>query len=251
MNRFFLYLSYNGGGYCGWQRQPNGISIQQVVEEALATILRTPTPITGAGRTDAGVHALMMTAHCDMALSFDEASCFAGKLNSLLPKDIAINKIVPVRPSAHARFDALSRTYKYFITDVKNPFNHEWVCRMSLKDMDFPLMNMAASMLLDYSDFTSFSKLHTDVKTNDCQIFSAGWKRESDLWVFEISANRFLRNMVRAVVGTLFEVGRGKRSIEDFRQTIEAKDRRLAGSSADAHGLSLASVEYPEEVFRI
>lgn len=249
MNRYFIYLAYNGTNYCGWQRQPNGLSIQQCIEEALSTILRKPISIVGAGRTDAGVHARKMIAHFDWENELDELIYLAEKLNRILPKDIAIDKIIPVKEDAHARFDALSRTYQYFITDQKNPFNYEWVHRMVLKDMDFEQMNKACEVLFEYTDFTSFSKLHTDVKTNNCRIDYAKWKQADNLWIFTIQADRFLRNMVRAIVGTLFEIGKGKRSIDELRALIEAKNRCLAGTSVPGKGLSLVDVTYPEILF--
>ncbi|MDR3260457.1 MAG: tRNA pseudouridine(38-40) synthase TruA [Tannerella sp.] len=251
MNRYFIYLAYNGTQYCGWQKQPNGVSVQQCIETALATVLRKPVSVVGAGRTDAGVHAKMMVAHFDWEEQVADLPVLAERLNRMLPAAIAIHRIVPVREEAHARFDALSRTYRYYITDRKDPFNHEWVYRMSLKGMDFALMNEACRVLFEYTDFTSFSKLHTDVKTNHCRIIRAGWEREGAMWVFTIQADRFLRNMVRAIVGTLFEVGWGKRSIAGFRQLIEAKDRCLAGSSVPGKGLSLMDVAYPDELFSV
>lgn len=174
----------------------------------------------------------------------------AEKLNRLLPKDIAVCRIVPVRPDAHARFDAISRTYKYYVTTRKDPFNYELVYKIPGK-LDFEAMNKACSVLFDYIDFTSFSKLHTDVKTNNCRIYKAGWEREGDVWVFTIQADRFLRNMVRAIVGTLLEVGRGKLTVDGFRQVIEAKDRGRAGTSAPGHALYLVDVTYPEELFQL
>ncbi len=249
MYRYFIWLAYNGTNYCGWQRQPNGLGVQQCVEEVLETVLRRPTAVTGAGRTDTGVHARQMAAHFDSHDPLPDCTLLAGKLNRMLPKDIAIDRIVPVRADAHARFDALSRTYQYTVSEKKNPFDHEWICRMSLRDMDFVAMNEAAKTLLDYNDFTSFSKLHTDVKTNNCRIDCAEWQKDNEKWVFTIRADRFLRNMVRAIVGTLFEVGRGKRSVEDFRRLIEAKDRCKAGSSAPPEGLALTDIDYPKEIF--
>ncbi|RHJ81789.1 tRNA pseudouridine(38-40) synthase TruA [Parabacteroides sp. AM08-6] len=248
MNRYFIYLGYNGKNYCGWQIQPNGITIQQCIEEALATLLRRPVPITGAGRTDAGVHARLMVAHFDWEEAIEDLPFLAEKLNRLLPKDIAIYRIVPVREDAHARFDATSRTYKYYVTLRKDPFNYDFVYRMHGK-IDFEAMNKACPILSDYLDFTSFSKLHTDVKTNNCRISRAGWEREGDVWVFTIQADRFLRNMVRAIVGTLLEVGRGKLTVEGFRNVIEAKDRGRAGTSAPGHALYLTEVTYPDELF--
>ena len=251
LNRYFIYISYNGTRYCGWQNQPNGLSVQQCIEEALSVLYQQPVPIVGAGRTDAGVHARQMVAHFDWEDHIDDLALLADKLNSLLPYDIAIERIVRVTKDAHARFDALSRTYKYFITDCKNPFNDEWVCRMSCKGIDFTLMNKACEILVEYTDFSSFSKSHTDVKTNICHIDYARWEQEGGMWVFTIRADRFLRNMVRAIVGTLFEVGRGKCSLTDFRQVIESKDRCRAGTSVPAKGLSLVEITYPEELFLI
>jgi len=249
LNRYFLYTTYKGTSYCGWQRQPNGVSVQQCIEDAMITLWQRETTIVGAGRTDAGVHARTMTAHFDSETPLDDLPLLAWKLNCLLPKDIAIMKITPVRASAHARFDAIARTYKYSVTDIKNPFNDDWVCRMSLHNMDFRLMNVACRVLPEYTDFTSFSKLHTDVKTNNCRIEHAEWTHEDDLWVFTVRADRFLRNMVRAIVGTLFEIGRGKRTVNEFRQLIESRDRCKAGASAEAKGLALTDITYPDEIF--
>ena len=250
MSRYFIYLGYNGTRYCGWQNQPNGVSVQQCIEEVFSKVLCQGISITGAGRTDAGVHARMMVAHFDSPAPIDNTNLLVGKFNNMLPKDIALYNIVPVADSAHARFDALSRTYKYMISDKKDPFNYEYVCRMSLKNMDFKAMNDACEMLYDYSDFTSFSKLHTDVMTNNCRIYKAGWEQEDEVRVFSIKADRFLRNMVRAIVGTLFEIGRGKISLDGFRSIIEAKDRSRAGTSAPAEGLALTDIEYPDRLFK-
>ncbi|MDR1524719.1 MAG: tRNA pseudouridine(38-40) synthase TruA [Tannerella sp.] len=249
MSRYFIYLAYKGARYCGWQRQPNGLSVQQCLEEVLSTVLRQTVSVVGAGRTDAGVHARMMVAHFDTVEAVADLFRLTDKLNRMLPKDITVYKIVAVRETAHARFDALSRTYKYFIADRKNPFDYEWICRMSLRDVHFERMNEACKVLFDYSDFTSFSKLHTDVKTNNCRILEAGWEQDGDMWVFTIRADRFLRNMVRAVTGTLLEVGRGKITVQDFRNIIEAKDRCKAGTSAPAEGLALVNIEYPDNIF--
>jgi len=225
------------------------LSVQQCIEEKLSILLRQPIFIVGAGRTDAGVHARQMVAHFDSENPVDDLELLAEKLTNMLPYDIAIERIVRVRQNAHARFDALSRTYRYYISDCKNPFNYEWVCRMSLKGIDFAKMNEACKILCEYSDYTSFSKLHTDVKTHTCSIAYAHWEQEDGMWVFTIQANRFLRNMVRAIVGTLFEVGRSKCSLSDFRQVIEAKDRCQAGASVPAKGLSLVNITYPESIF--
>ena len=181
--------------------------------------------------------------------TIDNTALLAGKLSNMLPKDIVIYKIVPVAADAHARFDACSRTYKYMISENKDPFNYEYVCRMSLGNMNFDVMNDVCRVLFDYSDFTSFSKLHTDAKTNNCRIYEARWEKVDDMWVFTIKADRFLRNMVRAIVGTLFDVGRGKVSIDGFRAIIEAKNRGRAGTSAPAEGLALTNIEYPGKVF--
>ena len=248
MRRYFIYLGYNGRNYNGWQTQPNGVTVQQTLEEALATFLRKPVPIVGAGRTDAGVHARMMVAHFDWEEEIEDLAFLADKLNRILPKDIAIYRIVPVRADAHARFDATSRTYKYYLTDKKNPFNQDWTYRTYVA-LDFDAMNAACDILFDYIDFTSFSKLHTDAKTNNCRILQAGWAREGDVWVFTIRADRFLRNMVRAIVGTLLEVGRKRMTLDGFRQVIEAKDRCQAGTSVPGHALFLVDVSYPEELF--
>lgn len=181
VNRYFIYLGYNGKKFCGWQIQPNGITVQQSIEEALATLLRQPVPIVGAGRTDAGVHARLMVAHFDWKEPIDDLVFLVEKLNRLLPKDIAVYRIVPVRTDAHARFDATSRTYKYYITTRKDPFNYELVYKIPGK-LDFEAMNKACPVLFDYIDFTSFSKLHTDVKTNNCRIYKAGWEKDGDVW---------------------------------------------------------------------
>ena len=248
MRRYFIYLGYNGRNYNGWQTQPNGVTVQQTLEEALATFLRKPVPIIGAGRTDAGVHARMMVAHFDWEEEIEDLAFLADKLNRILPKDIAIYRIEPVRADAHARFDATSRTYKYYLTDKKNPFNQDWTYRTYVA-LDFDAMNAACDILFDYIDFTSFSKLHTDAKTNNCRILQAGWEREGDVWVFTIRADRFLRNMVRAIVGTLLEVGRKRMTLDGFRRVIEAKDRCQAGTSVPGHALFLVDVSYPEELF--
>ena len=249
MNRYFIYLAYNGTRFCGWQNQPNGISVQCCIEDVLSKVMRQNTPVVGAGRTDAGVHARMMTAHFDAPEEIADTSLLTGKLNNMLSKDIAINRIVRTTDEAHARFDALSRTYNYIVTDKKDPFDYEYVCRMPLHNINFDAMNEACKFLFRFSDFTSFSKLHTDVKTNNCRIDEARWENVNGLWVFTIRADRFLRNMVRAIVGTLFDVGRGKITPDDFMNIIEAKDRSRAGTSAPAEGLALTDIEYPDNIF--
>jgi len=250
MRRYFIYLAYNGTNYCGWQNQPNGVSVQQKMEEALHILLRKPVPITGAGRTDAGVHARLMVAHFDWEDEACDLPLLTEKLNCLLPKDISVCKILPVTPEAHARFDALSRTYKYYVCREKDPFTYPFYYRLRVLP-DFEKMNEAAAILPEYTDFTAFSKLHTDVLTNNCKIMQAEWKQEEQGWVFTIRADRFLRNMVRAIVGTLLEVGRGKRSLDGFRQVIESKDRGKAGTSVPGNALFLVDIEYPDSIFII
>ncbi len=242
--RYFMQLGYRGANFHGWQVQPHDTSVQQVLEEALATLLQAPTPITGAGRTDAGVNARLMVAHFDTERPIADLIRLVHSLNAILPADIAIYSITPVHDDAHARFDAVSRTYKYFAVSRKDPFRYplSWKCP---PDLDFELMNQAAARLLDYIDFTSFSKLHTDVKTNNCHVTHAQWTHEDDQWVFTITADRFLRNMVRAIVGTLVEVGRHKMTVEEFCQVIERKHRCAAGTSMPGHALFLWHNTYP------
>lgn len=248
MQRYFIYLAYDGTNYHGWQIQPNGSSVQECLMKALSTFLRREVEVTGAGRTDAGVHASLMVAHFDNEEELDTV-VVAEKLNRLLPPDISVYQVLRVKPNAHARFDATARTYKYYVTTAKYPFNRQY-CWRTYGTIDFEQMNEAARVLFDYSDFTSFSKLHTDAKTNFCRIMHAGWVQEENAtWVFTIQADRFLRNMVRAIVGTLMEVGRGKLSIEGFRQVIERRDRGKAGTSAPGNALFLVNVEYPEDLF--
>ena len=243
-----MYLSYDGAAYHGWQIQPNGVSVQECLMRALSTLLRRETDVVGAGRTDAGVHASLMVAHFDAEFPLDTA-LLADKLNRLLPPDIAVHRVRPVHPGAHARFDATSRTYHYYVTTAKTPFLRSYRCRL-FRTPDFGRMNEAAATLFHYTDFTSFSKLHTDVKTNNCRIMHAAWTQVDDVtWVFTIQADRFLRNMVRAIVGTLLDVGRGKLTVDGFRRIIEQKDRCRAGTSAPAEGLFLADITYPDGLF--
>ena len=248
MNRYFIYLSYNGKQYNGWQTQPNGVTVQQTIEEALATLLREPVPIVGAGRTDAGVHARLMVAHFDREEPITDLKFLAEKLNRVLPKDIAIHRIVGVTPEAHARFDATSRTYKYYLATRKDPFLYDLAYRYP-GHLDFEAMNAACPILFEYRDFTSFSKLHTDVKTNNCRVTFARWEREGEQQVFTITADRFLRNMVRAIVGTLLDVGRGKLTVEGFCRIIEQKDRCAAGTSVPGKALFLHDITYPDNLF--
>jgi len=247
-SRFFIYLSYKGTAYHGWQIQPNGISVQEVLSKALATVLRSEIEIVGAGRTDTGVHAKLMVAHFDFENKIESCEDLTSKLNSVLPIDISISKILTVKPDAHARFDAISRKYEYHLVTSKNVFKTEFANRF-VGIHDFELMNQAAQLLLEFTDFTSFSKLHTDVKTNNCKITLAEWKNVDDVWIFTIQADRFLRNMVRAIVGTLLEVGRHKMSLDEFRAVIEAKNRCKAGVSVPAQGLYLVDIQYPDQLF--
>ncbi len=243
--RYFIELSYDGTAYCGWQIQPNGESVQGTLQKALAALLREDIAVTGAGRTDAGVHAAKMVAHVDIP---DELSISTThleyRLNAILPHDIAIHKIYPVADDAHARFSARARTYYYYVHTRKSPFLRDRSWRL-VKTPDFESMNLAAAVLLEYEDFTSFSKVNTDTKTNICHVRCARWVQLSDHeWRFEITADRFLRNMVRAIVGTLMEVGRGLLTVDGFRKVIEQKDRSAAGDSVPARGLFLQEVEY-------
>jgi tRNA pseudouridine38-40 synthase len=244
--RYFLQCSYKGTNYHGWQIQPNAISVQQVLEDALSKILREKIAIMGAGRTDTGVHASFFILHFDVENEIPEKLDLAYKLNSFLPSDIAVQKVWKVDAEVHARFSALSRTYHYFISTEKNPFNTELSYKY-VKPLDVDKMNEAAHTLFAYEDFTSFSRMHTDVKTNNCKIFQAEWTVSENQLVFIIKADRFLRNMVRAIVGTLLEVGRGKLSVDRFIKIIESKDRGAAGASAPAQGLFLVDIEYPQE----
>lgn len=246
--RYFAYLEFDGTAYCGWQVQPDDVSVQQCIEDALFTFLRRKVAVTGAGRTDAGVHASQMVAHFDLE---EERDCgwLKLKLNGILPADIAIQRIVRVRPDAHARFDAVRRTYRYYVSLEKSAFERSYSWYLPNRP-DFELMNEAAAVLLQTVDFTSFSKLHTQTKTNNCRVDRAFWSELDDgRWVFEISADRFLRNMVRAVVGTLMKVGRHQMSITEFKDTVSSHDRCRAGDSAPAHGLFLSSVDYPDDIF--
>ena len=247
MKRYFIYLAYNGADYCGWQSQPNGVAVQEVIEKSLSLVLRVPTPIVGAGRTDAGVHARMMVAHFDAEQDVD-TDYLADKLNRMLPKDIAIHHIVEVKPDAHARFDALSRLYRYYITTEKDPYLYHLKYKI-YGNLDIEVMNKCADVLFEYTDFTSFSKLHTDVKTNNCKIMQASWEQHGNDYTFTIKADRFLRNMVRSIVGTLLDAGRGKLDIDGMRAIIEEQDRCSAGTSVPGHALFLEEIEYPGDIF--
>lgn len=245
--RYFINLSYLGARFNGWQKQPQGISVQQVVEKALSLLLRKPTKITGAGRTDAGVNARMMIAHFDTdePLTEEQLKLLPRSLSGICRPDIVIYDITPVHQEAHARFDATSRTYRYFVHTKEDPFLRDLSCQVPAA-IDFNAMNSAASMMLGKRDFTSFSKLHTDTKTNICDLRKASWHRiDNSHWYFEITADRFLRNMVRAVVGTLFLVGTDKIKPEEVMRIIDMKNRSAAGQSMPGKALYLWDVKYP------
>ncbi|MCB0401512.1 MAG: tRNA pseudouridine(38-40) synthase TruA [Flavobacteriales bacterium] len=247
MFRYFIALQYDGSNYHGWQVQENAHSVQAEINQALSTFLQQDMMITGAGRTDTGVHARQMFAHFDLDQEVD-TQLLQFKLNALLPFDIACDRVFPVPAETHARFSATSRTYEYWITKRKDPFlqNKAWYFS---GDLDLELMNQGAAELLKHTDFSCFSKSHTDTYTNDCDLMFAEWKQTDDLLIFTIRANRFLRNMVRAIVGTLVTLGQHKISLNDLTTIVESKDRSNAGSSAPAHGLYLTAVDYPREVF--
>lgn len=241
--RYFIYFSYDGTDYHGWQIQPNANSVQEELQKALTTLLRKDVEVVGAGRTDTGVHARFMAAHFDFDAPVD-CHQLKYKLNRLLPRDIAVSNIEQVADDMHARFSAVSRTYRYYVTTCKDPFNRNYSWQTHF-ELDFALMNEAAALLRDYEDFGAFCKSHSDVKTTLCDVMYAKWHQTSDdSWYFEITANRFLRNMVRAVVGTLVEVGRHRMTIDDFRKVIEGKKRTEAGESMPGHALFLERVEY-------
>lgn len=244
MARFFLRLGYRGVPFHGWQVQPNAVSVQGEIEKALTTVLRAPISIVGAGRTDTGVNARLMYAHFDFDMPLQDKGRLLTSLNRLVGRDIAIYDIIPVHEDAHARFDAIERTYKYFVTFEKTPFFYpfSWYCTNGL---DIDMMNEAAALLLNVDDFTSFAKLHSDAKTNICKVTKTEWSMEGDsIAVFTITADRFLRNMVRSVVGTLVDVGRGKLTIEGFHEIIKRKDRCAAGQSMPGEALFLWDVKY-------
>ncbi len=242
MNRYFLHLAYNGKAYHGWQIQPHDTSVQEVLEKCISLKLRQNVSVTGCGRTDTGVNARNFYAHFESE-PISDLQDFVNQLNMFLPDDIVVYRCRQVDPHLHARFDAKSRTYHYYITRTKNPFHTDDTLYVYGR-LDVEKMNEAAKLLFEYQDFTSFSKLHTQVKTNNCKIMEAYWFEQDDLLVFHIKADRFLRNMVRAIVGTLLEVGKGKMTLEGFRAVIEQKDRCSAGTSMPAHALFLEEVTY-------
>ena len=243
VKRYFIWLSYDGTNYHGWQVQPNGISVQGELQRVLSTLLRQEISITGAGRTDAGVHARVMAAHFDFEGEID-CKQLAYKMNRMLAADIVIDRIEEVAPELHARFSATERTYHYYIHTRKDPFLRHYSCEIHYP-LDFEKMNEAGRILTTYEDFGAFCKAHSDVKTTLCHVTRAEWIQTGETtWYFVITANRFLRNMVRAVVGTLVDVGRGRLTIEDFRKVIEGKKRTDAGDSMPGNALFLEDVRY-------
>ncbi len=243
MRRYFVELCYKGTGYHGWQIQPNAITVQETLEVAFSLLLKEKIKIVGAGRTDTGVHATFYTAHFDCNKGIVDSNELVFKLNRFLKNDISIYKIFNVANDKHARFSAKSRTYEYRVITRKNPFLDDYSYFL-YGNIDFSKMNEAAKILFEYEDFTSFSKLHTDTKTNYCKICKAEWIQRGEQHIFIIKADRFLRNMVRAVVGTLLDIGFGKIDITDFRKVIESKNRNKAGFSVPAKALFLTDIQY-------
>lgn len=242
--RYFIWFSYDGGRYHGWQLQPNGVTVQSELQRCLSVLLRQEVAVTGAGRTDAGVHARRMAAHFDVEQLPMSTADLTHRLNGMLPYDIGVSAVEPVAADMHARFSALSRTYHYYVHTRKDPFLQQFSLEIHYQ-LDFPLMNEAARLLTTYEDFGAFCKAGSDVKTTICHVTHAQWHQTSDTtWYFEITANRFLRNMVRAVVGTLVEVGRHRLSLADFCQVIEQGRRTQAGESMPAKALFLEDVRY-------
>lgn len=246
--RYFIEFCYNGKHYFGYQIQPNQISVQEELERALGTLLREDIKITGAGRTDTGVHARKMFAHFDTQASLPGNLVF--RLNAFLPPDIAVQRIFRVKDDLHARFDATYRTYEYYISQEKDPLTQDAAWQFWRKNLDIDKMNEACKILFEYDDFESFAKVGADNKTTICKIYRADWQYDHNLLKFTISADRFLRNMVRAIVGTMVEIGTGKMPPEQLRQVIESKNRNAAGTSAPAHGLYLVDVGYDFEEYR-
>ncbi|HOE58907.1 MAG TPA: tRNA pseudouridine(38-40) synthase TruA [Bacteroidales bacterium] len=249
--RYFIHLAFDGTNYCGWQRQKNATSIQQEIEEKISILLKKPIDITGCGRTDTGVHASSFYAHFDFdPMPKQQLIILSYRLNHILPLDIAISEILPVKPEAHARYDALWRTYRYYISLRKNPFtrNYRWF-RSQCPDIE--KMNQLAEILLAVKDFTSFSKLHSDTENNLCTLTQAFWEIRKDELVFTITANRFLRNMVRAIVGTLWQLGKEENAVDHLREIIAKRDRSAAGPSVNPHALFLEEIIYPDDIFLV
>ncbi|EAR13156.1 tRNA pseudouridine synthase A [Polaribacter irgensii 23-P] len=240
--RYFIELSYNGTKYHGWQIQPDMVSVQEKLNNAISTVLQSKVEVVGAGRTDTGVHAVQMFAHFNTEILIENN--FVHKLNSILPNDISVDKVLEVLEDKHARFDAKSRSYEYRIWLGRNPFLLDFSWQIHSQKPDLSKMNAAAILLLEYENFQTFSKVKTEVHTFNCNVTAAFWRQEGNLLIFHISANRFLRNMVRAIVGTLVDVGLGKISIAEFRQIIESKNRSNAGLSVPAKGLFLTQIKY-------
>ena len=248
MSRYFIHMAYDGSNYCGWQIQPNELTVQQVLVHALSTLLKQEIPVTGAGRTDTGVHASSYIAHFDQEstshVNLPSSEQFIFKLNRFLPPDIVIYKITPVPEDMHARFSAIFRTYHYHISTLKPLYKREY-SHYVYGELDTEAITRCCKVILETTDFTSFARLHTDVLTNNCRVTHAEWKHVDQGYLFEITADRFLRNMVRSLTGTLLDVGRGKLDLEGFKKIVEAKDRGKAGSSAPAKGLFLVDIGYP------
>ncbi|MFC0877960.1 tRNA pseudouridine(38-40) synthase TruA [Saccharicrinis sp. FJH2] len=248
--RYFTELAYNGSGFHGWQIQPNANSVQETLEKAFSLILRQNIQLTGCGRTDTGVHAKYFVAHFDCEEQIPDTDQLINKINSYLNFDIVIYSITSVDAETHARFSAIEREYEYHLVTRKNPFFKDTSFFLPITP-DFERMNEAAQKLLEHTDFTSFSKLHTDVKTNNCKIIRAEWIRQNEYYrVFHIRADRFLRNMVRAIVGTLLEVGKHKMTIEEFESVIREKNRGKAGTSVPGNALFLTDVVFPTNLFQ-
>lgn len=245
--RYFLFLSYNGTRYHGWQIQENAISVQQVLNESLSTILQEKISTMGSGRTDTGVHATVQVVHFDVETSLDEETLIR-RLNGILPKDIAVNKLKPVKPEANTRFDAVSREYHYKIHLRKSPFL-ENLSYGYFRVLNFDLMNQACELLKNWNDFECFSRVKTEVNNFYCDIFDAKWFKENDQVLFSVRANRFLRGMVRAIVGTMLEVGLERISLDGFQEILKSKDRKKAGRAVPPQGLYLNDIVYPEEIF--
>lgn len=245
--RYFLELSYKGSPFHGWQVQQNAFTIQECLETALSTYFRTPIGILGSGRTDTGVHAQLQVCHFDLE-DWELGENFIKAINAILPKEIAIHSVRKVRPEAHARFSARKRSYFYRITFSKNPFLQDLSWQL-FHPLDVNAMNEAAKILLEYEDFECFSKVHTEVKHFRCKIYTAYWELKEEQLLFHITANRFLRSMVRSVVGTLLDVGLGHRPVEDLHRIITSKDRNQAGKAAPAKGLFLSNIEYPTDIY--
>lgn len=247
--RYFIELQYNGAAYCGWQRQQEQPSVQQTLEKALSTYFRRPIEVVGAGRTDTGVHAAYYVAHFDLDGTIEDPDQAVYKLNRILPDDVAVATLTEVSATAHARFDAVEREYRYYLTAQKNPFTRPLMWHYSVP-LDVEQMNRAAALLLTERDFTTFAKLNSNNKTNICRVVKAEWSEEEHgVLCFTIRADRFLRNMVRALVGTLVDVGRGRYTVEEFGEIVRSRDLSRSSGGAPAQGLYLYDVRYPEELF--